>query len=114
MLDFQKRKNTKYLYLCYKDLQGFSFNAYLNDKQCQGEYDTGYHFFIARNDVYMSDRDYLAVAGHDLENNTEAVYVLIDLPADDKLTDNQRYNTTKIINKVRSDYGKDIKIIKEY
>lgn len=102
-LVFKQRPCTNNIYLVSKDLNNRTYRQIYMKCRQEGEFDTGYHYFIDRLGRLTADRDEKAVAGWDLLHSTESLYILIDAPKG-KITDAQNFELNQLLKELQERY----------
>ena len=102
-LTYKQRQETKTIVLVHKDYNNNTYQQLYRKCRQEGNFDTGYHYFIDRIGRLTADREETAVAGWDLDNNTSSLYVLIDTP-NGKLTDSQNFELSDLLEQFKTKY----------
>lgn len=102
-LEFIKRRSTHYLYIVPSGQPHMSFEETYREAIRNGEFDTGYHFFIDNMGVITEDRNVESIAGNNWENYNCAVYVLIE--AESKPNDCQKMAINELQTYLEGQYG---------
>ena len=108
-LTFKKRKATDKVFIVFNNCERAKFDTVYRNARRKGEYDTGFHFYIDINGYVTSDRELNDVAQYDFICSETSVYVLVDAPDNDSMSDAQLASLNKTITMLRETFkGVDI------
>jgi hypothetical protein len=77
-MEFRKRESTTKLYICYEDTAGLSITQLRRKARRSGEFDVGFHFYVADSGEVEEGRSITEIAGHTLPDCESSIYVLVD------------------------------------
>lgn len=113
-MKFRERKTTNFLYIHFKDTDGLSLTELYREARRIGKLDIDYHYVIQGSGIVEEGRPNYVVAGNDLENSQEAIYVLVDMSTNGKLTDAQKLSLRELLDILKYEHpGVEIVEIKE-
>lgn len=107
LIKFRKRPETIQICVVLRDLKGKKKADLFKEAYRCGEVDTGYHYIVANNGLFETDREIKAVAGHNLPECENSIYVLADTLGHNKISDAQKF----LLNELQRTYDVPIKIL---
>lgn len=109
LFKFKERLETKQICVVCRDLKGKRKKELFKAAYRIGEVDTGYHFIIYNNGLFDTDREIKAVAGYNLPECENSVYVLADTLGHPKVSDAQIF----VLNELKAKFNVPIKFLKD-
>lgn len=106
---YKERTETKQIIVCLKNLKGANKQKLFKAAYRNGELDTGYHILLFNNGLFENDREIRAVAGYNLPECENSIYVLADTLGHKKISDAQFH----VLNELKAQYGVPIKFVND-
>lgn len=107
LFKFRERPETTQICVVLRNLKGKKKADLFREAYRCGEVDTGYHFIMANNGLFETDREIKAVAGHSLPECENSIYVLADTLGHNKISDAQQF----MLNELKRTYDVPIKFL---
>lgn len=96
LIKFRKRDKTTQICVVLKNLKGKNKEAIFKEAYRNGEFDTGYHLILSHNGLFEADREIRAVAGHNMPESENSIYVLADTLGHEKISDAQKFMLSEL------------------
>lgn len=109
LFKYKEREDTKQICVVCKNLKGKRKAELFKAAYRSGEMDTGYHFILYNNGLFETDREIKVVAGYNLPESENSVYVLADTLGHPKVSDAQKF----VLNELQANLQVPIKIIED-
>ena len=102
----RKRHNTLYCYITHKDMTDLRLVDIDKKARQEGNLQQPYHFYIKRNGIQEDGRPVEVFAGHELENPTQSIHILLDTKPHKKPSDAQRLTLSNLVTMITAAYPK--------
>lgn len=103
-MKFRNRKATDFLYIHLKNTGGLTLKELHRDAMRSGKLTVDYHYVVQESGIVEEGRDRYAVAGNQLENADNSLYILIDTGDDGLMTDAQRLSLNELMEVLHGEF----------
>lgn len=99
-MKFRKRKKTEYLYVKRVNTEGMSVESLRRQARRVGKLDVDFHYLVQANGDIETGRDFEVIAGYELANAEESIYIFVDIGNAAKPSDAQKVPLQNLIRKI--------------
>lgn len=101
---FKEREQTEFISVHEVDLKGKKHIDLVKEARQKGEFDVPYHYVVYDTGTIENGRDDSAIGGRMFPSYDSAVFILVDLNGNDKMTDAQSSALDVLIDQLRERY----------
>lgn len=112
-MKFRERKSTDFLYIHLRDTDGLTLKELHVAARRSGKLTVDYHYIVQENGDVEEGRSRYEIAGNQLENHENSIYILVDSGDQGILSDAQRLSLHELMDSLHDEFPNMKSIVNE-